>query len=91
MVEQQPEQMTTENGKLLLYLLYVTFFCAHVVLKRLFVKLMKLIYKTMRLRRTSSMGFLCALLIIIITVRRSLMQTALVQQPWFKYRFQAIC
>ena len=59
-------------------------------MKRLFVRLMKPIYKTMRLCRTSSPGLLCTLL-IIITVRGMLIQTDLVQPPSFRYRFRAIC
>ena len=55
----------------------------------LFVTLVKLIYKTMRLLRTSSLGYFCTLL--IITVRRTFVQAGLVQQPSFRYRFQAIC
>ena len=55
-----------------------------------FVRLVKLIYKTMRLRRTSSLGFFDTLL-IIFTVRRMFAQTGLVQQLSYKYRIRAIC
>ena len=51
---------------------------------------MKLIYKIMRLHRTSSLGFFCTLL-IIITVKRMFVQTGFVQQPSFRYEFLAIC
>ena len=70
----------------------MTFLYAYDVLKRLFVRLIKPIYKTMYLRRISSPRFLCPLLIIIIiTVRGMLIQTDLVQPPLFRYRFRAIC
>ena len=83
-------QMTTQNGNCFLYSLYVTFLCSRGVLKRLFVRLMKPIYETMCLCRTSWLGFFCTLL-IIIKVRRMFVQTGLVQQSSFMFRFRAIC
>ena len=64
--------------------------CDVFVLKSLFVRLVRQIYKTMCLPRTSSLGFFCTLL-IIITVRWKFVRTGLVQQPSFRYRFRAIC
>ena len=48
---------------------YVTFLCAHDVLKRLFVRVVALIYKIVSPHRKSSLGFFCNLLVIIMTVR----------------------
>ena len=76
-----------------LYLRFVTCLCAYGVLIRLSVMLVKLIYKTMCLRRMSSLGFFCTLLIIIfmIAVKLKFVQTCLVQQLLFRYRLWAIC
>ena len=73
-----------------LFSLYVTFLCAHSVLKGLFVRLVMPIYKAKRLRRPSSLVFFWMLLIIIIMVRRMFVQTGLVQQSSFRHRFRAI-
>ena len=46
----------------------------------------------MGLCKTSSLGFFCApLIVIIITLRRTFVQTRLVQQPSVRVRFWAIC
>ena len=54
-----------------------------------FVRLVKSIYKTTCLHRMSSLGSFCSLL--IFPMRRRFVQTGLVQNPPFRYRFQAIC
>ena len=95
MVGQQLEQELLANFKWLLkmetgfYTHCMWHFCVLTVLwKGFFVGLVKSTYKTMR--KMSSLGFRCTLL-IIITTRQTLAPTGLVQQPSFWYWFQAIC
>ena len=85
----QQISMTTQNGKLCFILSVCDIFVRSRRFEKPFVRLVKSIYKTTRLHRMSSLGSFCSLL--IFPMRRRFVQTGLVQNPPFRYRFQAIC
>ena len=58
-------QWLFKMGNCFVYSLYVTFLCTDGVLKRLFVRLVKLIDKPMSLRRTFSLGFFAHYLLLL--------------------------
>ena len=82
-------QWLLKMENLFLYSLRVTFLSAQGILTSSFDRLMKPISKTMCLRSTSLLGFFCTLF-IVITMRRTFVQTGFVQQLLFRYRIQAI-
>ena len=70
------------------------YFCGHccalmTLCKIFFTLLVTLIYKTMCLRRPFSLVFLCALF-ISITVKGTLIQTRIVQQPSARHKLRDI-
>lgn len=79
----------SQTGKLLLWIHHLSRYCALTMLIKGFCAMtVTLIYKTMRLRRIFSLRFIRAL--IIIAVRRTLIQTYLVRQTFLRYRFKVI-